>query len=190
MRRIHGKLAGSVLLIAMLGLSLWGASGCYRKARQESARYRDHFRLSDRISTLDVTETPEGPRFVFERGATLLTPDEFALEVFDKNRRKLAGGWFFRIFDITSMSSFVWVALGLLGQFLFTGRMLLQWWVSEKHKQSIVPTNFWWLSLFGSSLLITYFSWRIDLVGVLGQVTGWFIYIRNLWFIYRKKSEP
>ena len=186
------KLAGSILLVALLGLSLWAASGCYSRAREESARKTDLFRLSDRISTLRVENTPEGLRFAFERrgGTTMLTPEEFTREVQTKNRQKRAGGLFFRIFDITSMTSFFWVALGLLGQFLFTGRMLLQWWVSEKQKQSIVPTNFWWLSLWGSSLLIIYFSWRVDIVGVLGQSTGWFVYTRNLWFIYRHNKTP
>jgi len=44
---------------------------------------------------------------------------------------------------------------------------------------------FWWMSLIGASMLIVYFTWRIDVVGVLGQSTGWVIYVRNLWMIYR-----
>ncbi|HHQ49151.1 MAG TPA: hypothetical protein ENK19_09765 [Acidobacteria bacterium] len=79
----------------------------------------------------------------------------------------------------------MWVALGLLGQVLFTGRMVVQWLVSEKRKRSVVPVIFWWMSLGGATMLLIYFLWRKDIVGVLGQSTGWFIYSRNLWLIYR-----
>ena len=38
-------------------------------------------------------------------------------------------------------------------------------------------------------MLIIYFIWRVDIVGIIGQSTGWFIYVRNLWFIYGKPNE-
>ncbi|MFT3787300.1 MAG: lipid-A-disaccharide synthase N-terminal domain-containing protein [Tepidisphaeraceae bacterium] len=44
------------------------------------------------------------------------------------------------------------------------------------------------MSLVGASMLLVYFLWRKDPVGVLGQAFGWFIYIRNLWMIYRVKT--
>jgi lipid-A-disaccharide synthase-like uncharacterized protein len=82
----------------------------------------------------------------------------------------------------------IWVGLGLAGQGLFTARMLIQWFASEKEKRSVVPVSFWWLSVLGSSLLVAYFLWRKDLVGVLGQGAGWVIYLRNLWLIYRREG--
>ena len=82
----------------------------------------------------------------------------------------------------------IWVAVGLLGQVLFTGRMIVQWIASEKSKKSVVPTAFWWMSLIGASMLITYFIWRKDVVGILGQATGWGIYVRNLYLIYAHKK--
>ena len=39
-------------------------------------------------------------------------------------------------------------------------------------------------------MLLIYFVWRRDIVGVLGQSAGWLIYIRNLWLIYRGRSAP
>ncbi|MCB1232722.1 MAG: lipid-A-disaccharide synthase N-terminal domain-containing protein [Verrucomicrobiae bacterium] len=94
--------------------------------------------------------------------------------------------------NITSVTGILWVALGFVGQALFMGRMLVQWWASEKVKSAVVPPAFWWLSLIGSSMLMTYFIWRVEIVGFLGQSTGWLIYIRNLWFIYggQKPAEP
>lgn len=80
----------------------------------------------------------------------------------------------------SSASAFWWVALGLLGQGLFAGRMLVQWLVSERERRSVVPVAFWWLSLAGASLLLAYFLWRRDPVGVVGQTTGWIVYFRNL----------
>jgi lipid-A-disaccharide synthase-like uncharacterized protein len=39
-------------------------------------------------------------------------------------------------------------------------------------------------------MLLAYFIWRRDIVGVLGQGLGWFIYIRNLRMIYRSSAQP
>ena len=39
-------------------------------------------------------------------------------------------------------------------------------------------------------MLIIYFIWRKDIVGVLGQATGWMIYLRNLRLIYRSTGGP
>lgn len=82
-----------------------------------------------------------------------------------------------------------WVILGLSGQVLFSLRFLVQWIVSEKRKESVIPIAFWYLSLGGSLILLAYALYRQDLVFVLGQSTGSFIYIRNLMLIYRRKEK-
>jgi lipid-A-disaccharide synthase-like uncharacterized protein len=99
--------------------------------------------------------------------------------------------WIFRKLNITSWVGFVWLAIGFGGQLAFSGRMLIQWWVSEKLKQSHVPMSFWVWSLVGSVMLFSYFVWRQDPVGVLGQCTGVVVYARNLRLIYksRRRSE-
>lgn len=99
-----------------------------------------------------------------------------------------ANGFLYVLFNITTPLGFVWVALGFLGQALFTFRMVLQWWASEKEKRSVVPVGFWWGSLFGGLMLFVYFVWRKDVVGVLGQSTGVFVYARNLILIYRARA--
>lgn len=79
--------------------------------------------------------------------------------------------------------------LGFLGQFAFTGRMLLQWFVSEKRKESVVTIGFWVMSFIGGVMLFTYFIWRQDIVGVLGQSTGVVIYARNIRLYYKKAKR-
>lgn len=111
-----------------------------------------------------------------------LTAVEFADRVYREQSRQ---SWWNRLLNVTSPIGIAWVALGFLGQLLFTGRMLVQWLVSERRRRSVVPPAFWWMSLGGASMLLVYFVWRRDIVGVVGQTTGWIIYLRNLWFIYR-----
>jgi lipid-A-disaccharide synthase-like uncharacterized protein len=82
-----------------------------------------------------------------------------------------------------------WVIFGLLGQLMFFLRFFMQWIVSERKKQSIIPIHFWYFSIGGSLILLAYSIHRQDPVFILGQSTGLFIYIRNLILIYRKKNE-
>ncbi|MEE9213118.1 MAG: lipid-A-disaccharide synthase N-terminal domain-containing protein [Phycisphaeraceae bacterium] len=113
-----------------------------------------------------------------------LSPDQFAARLHrDYNARRLT----FRLLNISSPIGIAWVGLGLFGQVLFTGRMIVQWLVSERHHRSVVPVAFWWMSLTGATMLLIYFAWRKDAVGILGQATGWLIYVRNLWLIYKHK---
>jgi len=92
-------------------------------------------------------------------------------------------------FNITGWGTFGWVAIGLIGQAMFFGRMFVQWIVSERTKISTVPEVFWWLSFLGGVCLFTYFVWRKDAVGVLGQATGVVIYARNLRLIYKERAR-
>lgn len=82
----------------------------------------------------------------------------------------------------------IWIGIGLLGQGLFSARFLVQWLVSEKHRQSIIPEAFWYLSLGGGIVLLTYALYRRDPVFILGQSSGCLIYLRNIYFI-RKKQQ-
>ena len=141
------------------------------------------FSLSDRIATLEVVDGD----FRFEDGTTL-SAEAFRDEVAERR-----GGsplpTAFRWLDITSWTGLFWLVFGLLAQMVFMGRLLVQWLASEKAKASVMPVAFWWLSLLGSSMLVIYFIWRKEPIGILGQATGWFIYVRNLWFIYGKNPE-
>lgn len=85
--------------------------------------------------------------------------------------------------------SWAWLAFGFAAQIAFTGRMLVQWIATERARASVVPVAFWWLSLVGGLMLLTYFLRRGDPVGVLGQSFGVVIYARNLIFIGRKAQN-
>ena len=115
----------------------------------------------------------------------MLTPEEFSRFYYGEQTNR---GWLFTIFNVTSAIGLAWVALGLLGQLLFTGRMLVQWLTSEQSKRSVIPVSFWWMSLAGATMLLVYFIWRRDIVGILGQATGWIIYVRNLILIRRSRA--
>jgi lipid-A-disaccharide synthase-like uncharacterized protein len=86
----------------------------------------------------------------------------------------------FRLFNITSWGGVAWAALGLVGQAIFSARFLVQWLASEKERKTVIPVAFWYLSLAGGITLFTYFVWRQDFVGVLGQSSGLVIYARNI----------
>jgi lipid-A-disaccharide synthase-like uncharacterized protein len=93
----------------------------------------------------------------------------------------------FKLFNITSWASMAWIAVGFGGQLVFSARFIVQWLASERERRSVVPEAFWWLSLFGGVTMFTYFVWRQDFVGVLGQSSGLVIYGRNIRLIHKQR---
>jgi lipid-A-disaccharide synthase-like uncharacterized protein len=83
----------------------------------------------------------------------------------------------------------IWLIIGFAGQFLFSMRFLVQWLHSEKQKKSVIPLEFWYFSLGGGATLLTYAIYKQDPVFIVGQLTGLFIYSRNLYFIARERQE-
>ncbi len=82
---------------------------------------------------------------------------------------------------------YVWLAVGLMGQAIFSARFIVQWLVSEKEKRSVIPVVFWYLSLLGGITLLVYSIYKRDPVFILGQSTGVLIYSRNLFLIQRER---
>ncbi|MFK5981533.1 MAG: lipid-A-disaccharide synthase N-terminal domain-containing protein [Flavobacteriaceae bacterium] len=78
------------------------------------------------------------------------------------------------------MKDWIVYSVGFLAQILFSGRLFIQWIVSEKNKRVITPSIFWKLSLLASFLLFVYGYLREDFAIMLGQTLTYFIYIRNL----------
>lgn len=88
-------------------------------------------------------------------------------------------GWF----HATSGTELAWIAFGLFGQLMFTGRFIVQWIASERVRKSVVPVTFWYFSMAGGLVLLSYAIYRADPVFILGQSLGVLIYSRNLWLI-------
>ena len=86
-------------------------------------------------------------------------------------------------------SKSIWLAVGFVGQALFTMRFLVQWLQSERLRRSVVPEAFWYFSLLGGAILLAYAIHRKDPVFIVGQAAGLFIYLRNLYFIVRARKE-
>jgi len=82
-----------------------------------------------------------------------------------------------------------WLVFGLAGQGLFAARFLVQWIVSERERRSIVPIQFWWLSIAGGLCLLAYAIHQRDPVFIIGQVSGVAVYARNLVLI-RRGADP
>jgi lipid-A-disaccharide synthase-like uncharacterized protein len=93
------------------------------------------------------------------------------------------------ILHVDSATEFVWVLIGLLGQALFMGRFLVQWIASERARRSVVPLAFWYFSIGGGMVLLSYALYRRDPVFVLGQAMGLGIYLRNLWLIRADRAR-
>ena len=87
------------------------------------------------------------------------------------------------------MSETVWISIGFLGQTAFFSRWLVQWIYSERQNKTGVPVAFWYLSLAGGLITLSYAVHRMDPVFITGQVVGALIYIRNLMLI-AKDSQP
>jgi len=84
----------------------------------------------------------------------------------------------------------LWVGVGLFGQAVFSARFIVQWIASERRKQSVVPREFWYLSLAGALITLSYAIYRLDPVFILGYAPGLFIYARNIYFIRKEPGAP
>tara|TARA_Y100000994_G_C15395194_1_gene319214 strand:- start:149 stop:457 length:309 start_codon:yes stop_codon:yes gene_type:complete len=87
------------------------------------------------------------------------------------------------------LSSQIWMIIGFVGQTIFASRFLIQWIVSERASKSIIPNIFWWISIIGSFVLLSYAIHREDPVFIVGQSVGFLIYSRNLYLIKKEKTR-
>lgn len=90
-----------------------------------------------------------------------------------------------------SNTELIWLVIGFSGQALFTMRFLIQWLHSEREQRSVIPVQFWYFSILGGATLLCYAIYKMDPVFIVGQLSGLFIYARNLYFILREDhNEP
>ena len=82
-----------------------------------------------------------------------------------------------------------WKVVGWVGNVVFFSRFLVQWHATERQRRVVVPQAFWWLSLVGSLILLSYAIQRRDSVFIAGQAFSWIPYLRNLWIHRRTKAS-
>jgi len=82
----------------------------------------------------------------------------------------------------------LWKVIGWIGNGVFSSRFIVQWYATERLKRVVVPTAFWWLSLAGSLLLLSYGLFHgKDSVFIFAYAFTWIPYIRNL-IIHRRHA--
>ena len=81
------------------------------------------------------------------------------------------------------------IIMGSLGQIIFTLRFVYQWYYSRKQGESLLPVNFWIISLIGSFTIVLYGLIRLDPILILGQSTGFIVYSRNIMIGSREKRK-
>jgi lipid-A-disaccharide synthase-like uncharacterized protein len=82
-----------------------------------------------------------------------------------------------------------WEIVGYLGQAIFGGRWLVQWLVSEKSKKSVVPVAYWYMSLFGGLITLSYAFAIASGPFIVAQSAGVIVYLRNLVLIKRANRQ-
>ena len=97
----------------------------------------------------------------------------------------LAAGWLDRV---TEKAKDPWFLVGILGQFTFAARFVVQWLVSEREKKVVIPVAFWWLSITGGVVTLAYAVHQEDPVFIIAQGTGLVMYFRNL-VIHRRAAR-
>ncbi len=194
--------AAMVAVVALGAWLVWGPPRVGGVQLREGARLVEA-QVGDVRGVIEVLNPPGGPadgtddttfRIVTRDGQAgdILTKQEFARVVGPDAAERLAakpGNPLFKLLKITSWTNVLWVLLGLGGQLLFSARMLLQWIASERSGKNVITVGFWWISLVAGMILFTYFAWRQDIVGVLGQSTGLVVYARNVKLHYKNAKR-
>jgi lipid-A-disaccharide synthase-like uncharacterized protein len=81
-----------------------------------------------------------------------------------------------------------WIALGILGEAVWTSRFVLQWMHGERTGRVVFTPAFWWTSLIGNALMLTYTIHLGEAKYVAGYVPGPIIQIRNL-MLWKRAPE-
>jgi lipid-A-disaccharide synthase-like uncharacterized protein len=85
------------------------------------------------------------------------------------------------------VDSFLWTAIGLMGNVIFGSRIFFQWIATEKKKEVTVPKSYWWLSFFGGLLNMLY-AFHVDKLPVILGSMAFLIYARNIWLMVIKRQ--
>ena len=79
------------------------------------------------------------------------------------------------------MDSPLWIyCVGISAQVFYTGRVFVQWYLSEKHGRVESPALYWILSIIGSMILFFYGWLRNDFSIIFGEYLSYYIYMWNI----------
>lgn len=85
--------------------------------------------------------------------------------------------------------SWPWLVVGFTGQLFWTGRFVVQWFVSERQGRSVLPAAFFRISIAGSLLLFVYAVHQHDWVMMAAYAFNPIPYLRNLALLSREGRE-
>ena len=76
----------------------------------------------------------------------------------------------------------LWKLIGLTGALMFGGRWLVQFVASKRYGKPVIPRAFWYMSIVGSLMTLSYFlfSSKQDAVGVLQNLFPAFTAVYSL----------
>jgi lipid-A-disaccharide synthase-like uncharacterized protein len=84
-----------------------------------------------------------------------------------------------------------WKLVGYAGMVLFTMRWLVQALASRKARRPVLPRLFWYMSITGSLLLLSYFVFgKNDSVGILSNAFPLAMASYNLFLDFRHPRNP
>ena len=83
-----------------------------------------------------------------------------------------------------------WKLIGLTGALMFGGRWLVQFIASRRARKPVIPRLFWYMSLLGSAMTLSYFlfSSKQDAVGVVQNLFPSFTAAYSLWLDIRHRG--
>ena len=81
-----------------------------------------------------------------------------------------------------------WKCIGWAGNVVFFSRFIVQWIATERKRQVVVPSAFWWLSLAGTLLLLAFSIHERNSVFIFSYCFSWIPYLRNLVVHRRHKN--
>ena len=96
------------------------------------------------------------------------------------------------IFEILGMTLVItpWKIIGYLGVILFAGRWFVQMWASRRSRKVVMPRLFWYMSIAGSLMLLSYFIFgKNDSVGILSNSFPFLIASYNLYLDVTHKNR-
>ena len=90
----------------------------------------------------------------------------------------------------TGLHVTAWKLIGYTGAFLFGGRWLVQFWASRRAGRPVIPRVFWYMSLVGSVMTLSYFMFsnKQDSVGVIQNLFPAFTAAYSLYLDIRHRG--